>query len=145
MLRDFFLMQTDMHVGRHRHVHHLRVGKLQLAHQVDVFVDRLYLQPRIEAFLLADGGDRIAFVVVGGVYERLFRQLQQFSEDRVVLRARVAVLEIGAAGAANEKRVAGEDAVAHQEAVGIVGVAGRIEHVERDTLGRELVALGDAE
>ena len=69
--------------------------------------------------------------------------LQQLVEDRVVLRARVAVLEIGAAGAADQQRVAGEHAVAHHEAVGVVGVAGRIEHVERQPLDRELVAFGE--
>ena len=31
----------------------------------------------------------------------------------------------------------------HQEAIGIVGVAGRVEHVERNALDGELVALGD--
>ncbi len=60
------------------------------------------------------------------------------------MRARIAVLEIGAAGAADEQRVAGEDAVAHQEAVRVVRVSGRIEHVERETLDGELVALGHA-
>ena len=69
--------------------------------------------------------------------------MQQLVEDRIVLRARIAVLEIGAAGAADQQRVAGEHAVAHQEAVGIVGVAGRVEHVERDALDRELVAFGE--
>ena len=43
---------------------------------------------------------------------RLLGELQQATEERVVLRARVAVLEIGPAGAADEQRIAGEDAVA---------------------------------
>ena len=58
-----------------------------------------------------------------------------------VLLARVAVLEIGAAGAADQQRVAGEHAIAHQVAVGIVGVAGRIEHVQREPLDRQFLAL----
>ena len=61
-----------------------------------------------------------------------------------VLRPRAAVLEVRAAGAADQQRVAGEDAVVRQEAVGIVGVAWRVEHVERQALDGELVALGDA-
>ena len=56
--------------------------------------------------------------------------------------ARVAVLEIGAAGAADQQRVAGEHAVAMQIAVGVVGVARRVEHIERQALDRELVAFG---
>ena len=78
---------------------------------------------------------------MGGEDHGLVGQAQQLVEDRIVLRARVAVLEVGPAGAADEQRVAGEHPVAHQEAVGIVGVAGRVEHVERDALDRELVAL----
>ncbi|MEY9287543.1 hypothetical protein ABH979_000617 [Bradyrhizobium ottawaense] len=49
----------------------------------------------------------------------------------------------GAAGAADQQRVAGEDAVAHQVGIGIVGVAGRVHHVERQALDRHLVAVGD--
>ena len=41
-----------------------------------------------------------------------------------------------------KQRVAGEHPIAHQVAVGIVGVAGRVEHVERQALDRQLVALG---
>ena len=54
----------------------------------------------------------------------------------------VAVLEVGAAGAADQQRVAGEDAVAQEVAVGIVGVAGRIQNIERDALDLNLVAFG---
>ena len=57
--------------------------------------------------------------------------------------AGIAVLEIGAAGAADEQRVAGEHAVAEMETVRIVGMAGRIEHVEAQALDAELVAVGD--
>ena len=38
----------------------------------------------------------------------------------------------------------GEDAVAQEEAVGIVGVPGRVEHVERQALDSQLVALRHA-
>ena len=110
--RDLLLVQTDMHVGRHRHVHHLRIGQLQIVHQIDIFVDRFDPEPRIEQLFLADGRDGIALVVVRRIDQRLVGQLQQLAEDRIVLRARIAVLEIGAAGAADEQRVAGEHPVA---------------------------------
>jgi hypothetical protein len=58
------------------------------------------------------------------------------------LLARVAVLEIGAAGAADQQRVAGKHPVRHDEAVGIVGVAGCVDHVERQPLDGELLAVG---
>ncbi len=62
-------------------------------------------------------------------------------KSEFVLGPRAAVLEVGAPSAADQERVAGEDAVAHQEAVGIVGVAGRVEHVQRQALDGELVAF----
>src|SRR6516162_5393558 len=52
----------------------------------------------------SDGRDRFALVVVGRENHGLVGQTQQLVEDRIVLRARVAVLEIGAAGAADEQR-----------------------------------------
>ena len=60
-----------------------------------------------------------------------------------VLSARAAVLEIGAPGAADQQRVAGEHAVAQHEAVGIVGVAGGVEHVEAQAFDLQLVAFGE--
>ena len=138
------LRQALPHVGGHRHIHHLRVGQVEAVHQRHIVVDRFHLQARIERLLLADSGDRVALVVVRRKHQRVVRQPQQLVEDRVVLRARIAVLEIGAAGAADQQRVAGEHPVAHAEAVGIVGVAGRIEHVEREPLDLDRVALGDA-
>jgi hypothetical protein len=78
---------------------------------------------------------------VGGKHQRLLRQLQEPVEDRFVLRPRAAILKVGAAGAADQKRVAGEDPVAHQIAVGIVGVAGRVHRVEREALDRDPVAV----
>ena len=62
----------------------------------------------------------------------------------LVLRARIAVLEVGAAGAADQQRVAGEHAVGHDEAVGIVGVAGRVGDIQADALDAKTVAVSDA-
>ena len=133
-----------MHVGRHRHVHHLRIRQFQIVHQIDVFIDRFDLEPRIEEFFLADGRDGVALVVVGRIDQRLVGQLHQLVEDGIVLRARIAVLEIGAAGAADQQRVAGENAVGQQERVGVVGVAGRIQHVEAHALDLDAVAFRHA-
>ena len=59
------------------------LGRLRLFISVDVLVDRLHLQARIEALLLADGGDGVALVVVRREDQRLVRQLQQLVEDRI--------------------------------------------------------------
>jgi hypothetical protein len=56
------------------------------------------------------------------------------------LRTGIAVLKVGAAGATNEQGIACERAILHQVAIGVVGVPGRIERVERDTLDFDLVA-----
>ena len=68
----------------------------------------------------------------------------QLVEDGIVLRARVAVLEIGAAGAADQQRIAGEYPVGKQERIRIVGVARRVEHVETHAFDADVVAFGDA-
>ena len=60
------------------------------------------------------------------------------------LRTRTAVLEIGAAGASDQQRVAGEDTIAHQVTVGIVGVARRVHHVEADALDLDFITVADA-
>ena len=113
---------------------------MQAFHQRRVVVGVVDLKARIEALFLADGADRVAFVIVRGKDQRLFREPHQ-ALQAFVLGAGVAVLEIGAAGAADEQRVAGEHAIAEMEAVGIVGVAGRVEHVEAQALDAELVAV----
>jgi hypothetical protein len=37
-LRDPVLRQTLMHVRRQRHVHHFRIGEMQAALQIDIFL-----------------------------------------------------------------------------------------------------------
>ena len=76
LLLEGFLMQADMYVGRHHDVHQLWIRQFEIAHQLDIFVDRAHLQSRVAALLLADGGDGVAFVVVGGKHQRLLRQFQ---------------------------------------------------------------------
>ncbi len=53
------------------------------------------------------------------------------------------MLEIGTTGAANEQGVAGEHPIAHQKAVGIVGMARGEEHIERDALDLDSVAIAE--
>ena len=135
-------MQPLMDVGGHRDVHHLRVRQIEAPHQRRVFVGVLRLETGVEALLLADGRDGVALIVMGGKDERLLGEPEQ-PLQALVLRARIAVLEVGSAGAADQERVAGEDAVAQMEAVGIVGVAGGVDRVQADALDGEPVAVGD--
>ena len=80
-------------------------------HQRGVFRGVAHFQARVETLLLADGADNIALVVVPGKDQRLVRQTQK-ALQALALGARVAVLEVGAAGAADQQRVAGEHPVA---------------------------------
>ena len=79
-----------------------------------------------------------------GEHHRLVGQFQKLSEDRIVLHARIAILKIRAAGAADQQRIAGEDAIFQKITVGIVSVARRIDHIERHAFDVDLVAFGDA-
>ena len=115
LLGQLVLMQTDTNVGGHRTSIIFGFGSFRLLISSTYSSTDLHLQPRIIALLLADGGDSVALVVVGGKYQGFVRQFQQAMEDRIILFARAAVLEIGPAGAADQKRIAGEDAIAHQD------------------------------
>src|SRR5215207_1931714 len=76
--------------------------------------------------------------------ERVVRKLEQLVEYRVVLRTRITILEIGAASATNEQRVASEHPVVHEKTIGVVCVARCVEDIKRDALDRELVPFVDA-
>src|SRR6476646_1871289 len=138
---NFLLGEPDLHIGRYRDVHHLRIGKLQIVHEVDIFLDRFHLQARIEGLLLADRRDSVALVVMCRVNERCLGKLEQAVEYRLILLARVAVLEISAAGAPDQQRVTGKDTIRQDEAVRIIGVSRRIDSVERQPLDRQPVAI----
>ena len=66
-----------MDVGGNGDVHHLRIGQLRLSISCDIFVDRLTWRRGLKRLLLADGADRVAFVIVRGEDQRLLRQAQQ--------------------------------------------------------------------
>ena len=57
------------------------------------------------------------------------------------MRAGIAVLEIGAAGTANEQRVAGKDAVGEEVRIRVVGMPGRIDHVEAQSFDFDAIAF----
>ena len=140
--RHILLMQPLTDVGGNRNIHHFRVGQVEARHQRRILIGVANLKARIEALFLADGADGVALVVVRGEDERLFGQPHE-ALQALVLGAGIAVLEVGAAGAADQERIAGEHAVAEMKAIGIVGVAGGIEHVEAQALDAEPVAVGD--
>ena len=127
--RHVVLREPDRQVRGDRDIHHLRVGEVQAVHQVHVLVDRLDLEARVAHLLLADGADGVALVVVRREDQGLVGEAKQAVEEGVVLVHGVAVLEVGAPRPPDEQRVSGEDAIAEQEAVGVVGVPGGVEHL----------------
>ncbi|HZJ11520.1 MAG TPA: hypothetical protein VFD26_02575 [Methyloceanibacter sp.] len=78
---------------------------MEIAHQLNILIDRLHLEPGVEGTLFGDCADRLALVVVRGIDERVFGQLEQPVEDGIILLPRIAVLEIGAAGAAEASAI----------------------------------------
>ena len=38
-LRDIILSEAHVQIGRYCHIHHLRVGQVQVGHQLDILVD----------------------------------------------------------------------------------------------------------
>ena len=92
-------------------------------------------------FFLADRADRVALIVVRRIDQRLVRQLQQPVEDGAVLIDGISVLEVGSSGPADKQRIAGENPVAHEEAVGIARVTRRVDRVETDALDLNLFAV----
>ncbi len=137
------VLVADLEIRRYRDIHLLRVGQIEVVHDVDVFLGGTDLQARVVGPFLADRADRVALVVVGRVDQRILGQLEQLVEDRVVGGVGVAVLEIGPAGSADQQSIAGENTVGQPEAVGIVRMAGGLDDVQADALDLDLVALAD--
>ena len=71
-------------------------------------------------------------------------RFHEATEDRFVLRARIPVLEVCAARASNEEGIPGKDAIDHREAVGVIGVAGRIDDTQAGALDFNPIPIGNA-
>ena len=109
------------------------VGHLEVegAHQLDELGALALLQARIVGDLLADR--RVTARPCSRAPGRPASasvELQQLAEQAVVERLGIAGRQVGAAGAADQQRVAGEHAVGEHQAHRIVGVAGRVEHAQ---------------
>ena len=85
------------------------MGQAEIAHVADEisFAD-VSAEPWIEAPLFSDTGHGQAAIVMRRVKEACRRERQNLTSHRPVHFTRVALLEIGAATAANEQAVAGE-------------------------------------
>src|ERR1700752_3958839 len=86
----------------------------------EVLLEDALGEARVVELLLADAGGGEAAVVVAGKERALLRQREDLPAHRAEQLPRVALLEIGAAAAANEERVAGEG---HRRVVEHVGHA----------------------
>src|SRR5438094_3455355 len=74
----------------------------------EVFLADRLGKARVVELLLAHARQREAAIVVAGVDQALIGEREDLAAHRAVERARIAVLEVGAAAAANEKRIARE-------------------------------------
>ena len=131
-------------VGRHRDVDQFGVGQAQVVHVAgEVVLVDLAAQARVVAQLLGDAGDGQAAVVVRGVQQARRRQRQDLLTHRPVQPARAALLEVGAATAADQQRITGEGhaAVVQHTGQAAVGVAGRGPHLQITCAERHPVAV----
>ena len=136
-------IQPHPDIFRNRHIHHFRVRQVQAGHQLDIFSARSDLQARIVGPFLADGRDHVTLVVMGRIDKRAFGQFQHPVEQRIILLTGITVLEIRPAGAADQKRVAGEYPVVHAETVAVIGVPRRVHGRQVDPLDGYPLAVGD--
>src|SRR5690606_34872026 len=91
----------------------LRVGEAELGHQfLEGRKALLATQARVARLFLGDRGHAALLVVMAGIHQRVIGQREQLAAHAVVERARVAVLEVGAAAALDQQRVAGKHTLA---------------------------------
>ena len=96
-------------VGRHRDVDLLRMRQAQVVHVADeVGLADVAAQPRVEAALLVDAGDGQSAIVVGRIEQARRRQRQDLPCTERYIACGVALLEVGAAAAADQQAIAGE-------------------------------------
>ncbi len=88
------------------------------------------LQAGIGGDLLAQGRAGLALIVVRRMDFQRGIELQHPAEQAVIKRVRIAGGKIGAPGAPDQQRVAGEDAVFHHQTHRIPGMAGRVQRPE---------------
>ena len=132
-------------VGRHRLVDLLGMRQVEVLHVADIVaLADLAAQARIELLLLGDAGRGEPAIVVRRIEQAGLGQREDARAHRAIERARVALLEVGAARAADQDAVAGEGHALVVEHVGdaAVGVAGRRAHFERAPAERDAVAVG---
>src|ERR1700682_5843198 len=111
----------------------LRGRRAEMGHVADEvgLADR-FREARVVDLLLADAGDGEAAIVVARIDQAAIGRREDLLSHRAIQRARVGLLEIGAAAAADEERIAGECHRAVVEHVGgaAPGVAGRCSRLE---------------
>ena len=120
--------------------------QVEVLHVADeVALADLAAQPRIELLLLGDAGGGEPAIVVRRIEQAGLGQREDARPHRAVERARVALLEVGAARAADHDAVAGEGHALVVEHVGdaAVGVAGRGAHFQRAAAELDAVAVAE--
>ena len=121
-----------------------RHREVEVAHHLDERRASALLQPRVGRDLLADRGVALALVVVRGVDLEHGVELEQALEQARVQRLRVAGRKIGAPGAADEERVAGEDPVLGDQAHRVARVPRRVQHLQPQVAHDQQLAVVEA-
>jgi hypothetical protein len=119
--------------------------EIEFFHHLDKFAARPRLQARIAFDLGPDGGMAAALIIMGGIDLQGRVQFQQPIEQAVIERVGIASGKVGAAGGADQKRIAGKDPVVGQHAHGIPGMAGGVQRLQPHPANPQNLAIGQAE
>ncbi len=117
-------------------------AQIEMAHHLDEFAAlSSFAGEGLDSNLLAESGMAAALIIMGGIDHQLRIEPEQFAEQAVIEHVGIAGRQIGAAGAADQQRIAGEDAIFRDQAHGIAGVARRVERGETQIAHREHIAI----
>ena len=107
--RVLHIGRAAFEIGGHGRIQLLGMGELEVVHIArKIALAELATATRIETLFLADARHRQAAIIVRGIKQTALRQREQRAVDGAIHGARIALLEIGAAAAADEQAIAGE-------------------------------------
>ena len=130
---EFALGLAAFEVGRHRDIELFRVRQVQIVHVAgEIGFAGLAAEARVEMPLLADAGRGQPAIIMRRIEQTIVGQGEDLLMHRAVHRARIALLEIGPAAAADQQAIAGEGHAPVVEHIGqaAAGMARRLAHLQ---------------
>jgi len=118
-------------VAGHRKINELRIVEIQAIHQHDeIFQRAVTAQSRVACLFLADCADTALLVIVCWIHQGVVVMGEQLTAYRMIERAWVATLKIGASAGVDQQRVARIQSTRMVVGEMIVGVAGGMDRAQ---------------